>query len=227
MVVGGRSQDDGSEVIVHGGSKTHDSHGNMHLHQDPEPLVDRLKGLDAGAWEELYEEYYPLLYRYIHARVFDSHSAEDLAASVFVAAVESIKSYRDVGKPLLAWFYGISSKVVADHQRKLLRRKVLSLWSAEPDLDTLAHTGHAGDPATLTDGIDLRRAVAGLPKDQREVMTLRYFVGTSPKEIALLSGKSISAVYSLEARALVNLRRAFPELDNAVPSAIPHDSGSQ
>lgn len=71
------------------------------------------------AWAAIYDANYPAVYRYIRARIFDVPVAEDLAADVFLAALKGVKRYRDHGRPLLSWLYGIARNVVAEYQRQL------------------------------------------------------------------------------------------------------------
>lgn len=59
----------------------------------------------------------------------------------------------------------------------------------------------------LVERLDLQQALGVLPESQREVIVLRHMVGLSTPEIAQTMGKSATAVYSLEARALLSLRR--------------------
>jgi RNA polymerase sigma factor (sigma-70 family) len=55
--------------------------------------------------------------------------------------------------------------------------------------------------------LDLHEAIARLTRDQRETITLRFLVGLSTAEVALLLGKKPATVYSLQARAVAALKR--------------------
>lgn len=182
--------------------------------------MERARVGEQVAWRELYEQCYTPVYRYVRARVWDEAAAEDVAAEVFVAAVKGISRYRHQGKPVLAWLFGIAGHAIADHQRKVGRQRRLSerLWpfgGRGPDrtperahAETLATSG---EDDRLIQNLDLAQAIRGLTPPQREVMTLRYFVGLETPEIARIMGKDASAVYSLHARALVALRGVLVE----------------
>jgi RNA polymerase sigma-70 factor, ECF subfamily len=176
-------------------------------------LIARARANDPQAWAELYAEHHALVYRYVRARVFDETIAEDLASTVFLAALQSITSYRETGRPFLAWLYGIARNTVADHQRKAasqgrLRDRVFSWRDREtPATETEDIGTSMDDPGASVERLDLRRAIAQLPEAQREVVILRHFVGFETAEIAAAMKKAPSAVYSLEARALESLRR--------------------
>lgn len=186
-------------------------------------LVRQAKAGSAEAWTEIYTSHYSAIYRYIIARTFNSATAEDLTSAVFLGALKGIASYRYRGRPLLAWLYRIARNVVADHQRQLLRSQPQArgwrlplperltnylprLSRHDPiDLDRVASS--EGDPAMMADGIDLRDALAVLPASQREVIYLRFMAGLSAEDVAQVLGKKPAAVYSLQARAILSLRK--------------------
>ena len=189
-------------------------------------LVERAKAGSPDAWTEIYEAHYHAIYRYIKARVFDETTAEDLASSVFVAALKSIRSYRYRGRPLLAWLYRIARNVVADYQRETLARqegqglagRLIGRFRGErraeepplPETNVAAPEAES-DPAAMIEGLDVRDAIVRLPANQREVVILRFFVGLSAQEVATMTGSSPAAVYSLQARAIVSLRERLKQ----------------
>src|SRR3989304_4049690 len=50
-------------------------------------LIARAKAWLPEAWTEIYSTHYRPVYRYVRVRVFDEATAEDLTASVFLAAL--------------------------------------------------------------------------------------------------------------------------------------------
>jgi len=179
-------------------------------------LVARAKEKSSGAWDEIYTRHYPLIYRYVHARVFDADVAADLTASVFLGAVKGIRSYHYQGQPFLAWLYRIARNVISSHQRTMFRQRTLSL-NAVIELPGRVFgqkrqggepaSGPEADPGTTVERMDLRQALAGLPAAQRDVLVLKFFAGMDAKEIADVVEKEPAAVYSLQARGLQALRR--------------------
>lgn len=187
---------------------------------DEADLVERARTGDQAAWRELYDQGYTPVYRYVRSRVWDEAAAEDVAAEVFVAAVKGINRYRHQGKPILAWLFGIAAHAIADHQRRVGRQHRLSerLWPFRGrGTDHTTERAHSemlatsGEDDRMIQSLDLAQAISGLTAPQRELMTLRYFVGLETPEIAKIMGKDVSAVYSLHARALVTLRGILAE----------------
>lgn len=180
-------------------------------------LIRRAGAGDQAAWSEIYDRNYPPVYRYVRARIFDATAAEDVAAEVFLAAVRGIDRYRQQGRPLLAWLFGIAAHAVADYRRRTgrerrLRDRLVPLLggrTARPDdVPTLTTSG---EDDVVVWHVDLARAIEQLTAQQREVMQLRYFVGLKTAEIASILGKDASAIYSLHARALISLRERLTE----------------
>ena len=180
-------------------------------------LVARAQERLPEAWDEIYTRYYPQIYRYVHARVFDASTAEDLAATVFLGAVKGIRSYRYSGQPFTAWLYAIARNVVSSHQRAMFKERHLNLKAVRSLPGQVFGADHAemveaadvaaADPGAAVERMDLREALTGLPQAQREALVLKFFVGLDAGEIASIVGKEPAAVYSLQARALEGLRR--------------------
>lgn len=207
----------------------------MALDTAPEPfeaeLAARAREGSPEAWTMIYDASYRPIYRYVRARVFDESTAADIASAVFVEAIASIGSYQYRGKPILVWLYRIARNLVSNHQRKLLRtpgggpasaldmprrflgrlfrREGTNGGAAEPL--AIAANGAHGDPAEMVDQMDLRHALAKLPPAQREILTMRFLAGLSTPEIAAALGKQPVAIYSLQARALVTLKKQMED----------------
>ncbi len=164
---------------------------------DPErDRVERLRELDQGAWAALFDEHQPRIWRYVFGRTGNRQTADDVTSQVFVEALESIHRFRYSGKPILAWLF----RIARNHMGKAFRsgKRDASGPAPEPAVDD--------NEATL-DSIVLADALATLTRDQADTVVLRYFSGYSTPEIAQFMGKSESAVYSLQIRAVASMRR--------------------
>ncbi len=73
-------------------------------------------------------------------------------------------------------------------------------WNGEVPTEVLPDL--AGVGPDLTDGIAVRRALAALTPDHREVLVLRFFADLSERETALALGVAPGTVKSRTARAL-------------------------
>ena len=187
-------------------------------HEIEAALVHRAKAGDADAWSEIYGLYYRPLFRYFLARVGDATVTEDLTATVFLEAVRGIGSFSYRGTPLLAWLYKIARNVSADHYRKTLGRNTVTSsgirsripWLRRATDDQSARETAAPDSAAGSindERLDLKEAMSRLGEAQKEIIALHYYAGFSLREVARILGINERVVYSMQARALVDLRK--------------------
>ena len=167
-------------------------------------LVRKARQRSADAWSSIYEANYGKLYRYCYARCSNDSIAAELAASVFLEALEGIDKFEYRGRPLLAWLYRIAHNVVSDHLRKQGRES-----EALHEALVLAPTHDPGPASEVADRESVQAALEQLTEDQRQLIALRYFADATTAEIVATMAKSEQAVYSLEVRALAALRRAM------------------
>ena len=95
---------------------------------------------------------------------------------------------------------GASSRLRQKWRRRAQRRR---------NHDALGRLGDSG--AQTEDELALRQAVATLPKRQREVLALRYFLDMSEQEIAAALGCSPGSVKQHASRGLAALRRTLTD----------------
>jgi RNA polymerase sigma-70 factor (ECF subfamily) len=171
-------------------------------------LVQRLNAHDSAAWAELYDRHYTAIWRYAAARTGSREAADDVAAQVFLEALQSIERFHPRGKPVVAWLYTIAR----NHAAKSVRRRQRDAPGAPPDVP------QEGFEGPVLNAISIADALRRLTQEQRDVIALRHYAGCSTREIAAALGKNERAVYSTEARALAALRlHLSPESGNLTP----------
>jgi RNA polymerase sigma-70 factor (ECF subfamily) len=166
---------------------------------DEAEFVRRVQEFDGQAWDELYNAYFPKMYRYLYLHTGDREAAEDLAAEVFEEACKGIHRFRFRGIPLSSWLYRVAHNVMVDWKRRRKRIPQVGIGDvAGPDhLDRVA----ARD--------ELAQAMSGLTQEQRHVLVLRHVEGHSAASAGEIMGKKENAIRALEFRALASLRRAM------------------
>lgn len=141
-------------------------------------------------FRELVEEHYDRLFRAARFMCGDVSAAEDLVQETFLAAAESIGSFKGRSS-IYTWLYGI----LLNKFRRWLRRKsggALSLQAMVEDEERgrgeeVLETDYPGPPenAERNEAVELvRDAIQELSADHRSVVTLRYVEGMSYEEIA-------------------------------------------
>ncbi|MFC1956876.1 sigma-70 family RNA polymerase sigma factor, partial [Chloroflexota bacterium] len=76
---------------------------------------------------ELYEEYMPKVFRYIHGRVNNMAIAEDLTSTTFEKALMNFDKYSEDKASFSTWVFSIARNTVIDFYRVESRKKLTSL----------------------------------------------------------------------------------------------------
>jgi RNA polymerase sigma-70 factor (ECF subfamily) len=162
---------------------------------------------DRAAFVALYWRYLPRVYRYVYRRVGNQQDAEDVTASVFIEALESLENYREQGS-FAGWLFTIAHHRVSDHHRQ--QRERISLEEMAP---ALTNSGPGPEALALQrDRLErVAQALDELAPDRQEALTLRFFGELSNKEVAQVMDRSEAAVKMLVCRALRQLRRRCGE----------------
>jgi RNA polymerase sigma-70 factor (sigma-E family) len=154
-----------------------------------------------GAVEELYAAHWRTLVRLSRLLVTDLGMAEEVVQDAFVAMHGRWGSLRDPDRAL-----AYLRRAVVNGSRSRLRH--LKVVRAHAERQPPPRVARGADEAALE--ADRRTAVldamAALPRRQREVLALRYYVDLSEAEIADTLGISRGAVKSHASRGAATLR---------------------
>lgn len=183
---------------------------------DSDLLDVRAAQEDASAFGPIYRRYLEGVYGYAFYLLGDHHDAEDVTERTFLAALAAIGSFRDTGATFRSWLFRIAHNQIVNALRTRARQRAVSLDRVE---DTASS---AIDPATAALADDqrrrLRRAIAALPEDRRQVVVLRFVDGLSAREIGDVLGRSEGAVRVLQHRALRQLSATIEGSDPDRPA---------
>ncbi len=165
-------------------------------------------------WVDLYADY---LYNYAAARVSDSEVASDLVQETFLAALKSAKNYKGHAAER-TWLVAILKRKVIDHYRKINSKKgkaevrINYKASEESNGDWLEE--QVADPYSLKEndaienkelGLAIQECIAGLPKKQSQVFTMKTIRGLSTEDICNELGINPSNLWVLIHRARTSL----------------------
>jgi RNA polymerase sigma-70 factor (ECF subfamily) len=146
-------------------------------------------GDDDLALQELYASCYARLVGVVGAITRDRHEAEEAVQDAFVRLMGQWKKVAHYDDPE-AWLRKVALGFVSNRRRKALN----GIRAA------LRHGPQPDAPAPTGDEVDVRRALAGLPRHQREVVVL-HELGLDTAAIAQQLGIATGTVKSRLARA--------------------------
>ena len=137
------------------------------------------------------------LRRYARLLTGDSHRADDLVQDTLLRACAKWTLWRP-DSDLRAWLFTIMHNLFINQLR--------AAPPASVQLEDMVEAGHVEDPSL---GIDLERALARLPEDQREVLLMVTVEDFSYAEVARVTGVPIGTVMSRLSRGRRQLRAAM------------------
>ncbi len=176
-------------------------------------MDDLVKGLRAGesaAFERLVREYGDRIFRFVRRLVGDRH-AEDVAQDVLIRVHRSVASYEPTGS-FDSWLFTIANNLCIDQlRRNRPERREASLDTEEGEPAVPDHRETAPMAALEDREIQeaLRRAVAALPVEQRQVFLMREEAGLSFREIAEITKCPLNTALGRMHYAMENLRKAM------------------
>jgi RNA polymerase sigma-70 factor (ECF subfamily) len=183
------------------------------LPDDPDAdLVKAAAGGDADAFETLVRRYQGRIIGLARSLTGNAGEAEDLAQEVFVRVYRSLGKFR--GESLFkTWLYTVAINVARSQYSRRMRQQ--PVWG-----DSGADETKPFDPPDATADVEstlvrreaIERALADLPEDLREAVTLRDVHGLEYRDIAETTGAPIGTVESRIFRARQRLRRALAPL---------------
>jgi RNA polymerase sigma-70 factor (ECF subfamily) len=170
---------------------------------------------DERAFRELFDSFFPRLYRFALARVGGDHdAASEAAQQALCRGIERLDTYRGEAA-LYTWFCQICRHTLIDQCRAMQREgQVLQPAEDEPDIRAVLEAVAA--PLNLQPEVqawhsDLKRLVQAtmdsLPQHYGDILEWKYVDGLSVADIAARLGVGPKAAESLLTRA----RHAFRE----------------
>ncbi|WP_344446285.1 SigE family RNA polymerase sigma factor [Kitasatospora nipponensis] len=157
----------------------------------------------AGASVDLltatYQEHYPSLLRLAALLLDDQASCEDVVQEAFIRVHAARRRVREPEKTL-----AYLRQTVVNLSRSTLRRRILGLRLLPKPMPDMASAEEGAYDALERD--QLKAALQGLQRRQREVLVLRYYADMTEAQVAEVLGVSVGAVKAYGSRGLAALR---------------------
>lgn len=169
-----------------------------------EPALVARGRADPTALAELYDLYFPLIYKYVLYRVIDAQVADDLVSQVFERMLTDLARYQPGQAPFGAWLFGITRHVVGDFYRSQKRNrmfsldKIINLPSNDTTPDELFLKNELGD--------HLFRSLEKLADRERDLIGLKFGGGLTNRQISKLTQLSETNVGVILYRAMKRLQ---------------------
>jgi RNA polymerase sigma-70 factor (ECF subfamily) len=164
-------------------------------------LVEEAAGGNFGAFGDLYSIYLDQIYRYVFYQINDKMTAEDITEEVFVKAWKAIGTCKGKEKTFSSWLYRIAHNHLISTLRGMKKFTSIEKYNLveiiDPQIEVEAEI----------ECQELLEKISCLPKNQKQVIILKFIEGLDNREISKITGKSEGAIRVAQMRALATLRQ--------------------
>ncbi|NUO61981.1 MAG: sigma-70 family RNA polymerase sigma factor [Gemmatimonadaceae bacterium] len=151
--------------------------------EDESALVERVRGGDVAAFDELVQRHMKRAYAVAYRLLGHREDAEDLVQDAFIQALDRIDTF-EAGRPFAPWFF----RILTNRGLNARQSRALRTMSELPEdvAGALVSPERAAERADLAER--LRDAVAKLPERQQLIVQLFEIDGWTSAEIAATLG---------------------------------------
>ena len=156
-------------------------------------------------FEQIYKEYFKIIFSYIITRVREDNTACDIAALMWQKVLKKFNTFDESKGNIRQWLFTIARNEINMYYRLYDVRKFLSLTGFE---DTKLSDEKAVED-TLIDNQEkqtLFKAMSALNKRERDIIALKFYSGLNNIEIAKVANISESNAGTIINRSLSKLR---------------------
>lgn len=161
---------------------------------------------ERDALATLYDRFGRSAYALARRICLDVSLAEDVVQEVFLAIWKAPERYDPARGAVSSWLLTLVHHRAVDAVRREATRRRHTVAPAEDGEDWNVPPGPGADGAALDAVVagHVREALAQLPAEQREALTLAYFSGYTQREVASIAGVPLGTVKS---RMFTGVRR--------------------
>ncbi len=173
-------------------------------------LVGRILAGEEDLFEVLVRRYQSRVLAHVARMVGNRDDALDLSQEIFLKVFGALDRYNPAYK-FSTWLFRIAGNAAIDHLRKRRPRTVpLEVQDADGKVSSPEYKSNDLDPygelRNLERGSAIALAIAALPVEFRELITLRHFGGLSYEEIAEVKQMPLGTVKNKLFRARAVLK---------------------
>lgn len=177
-----------------------------------EQIVKEVLGGRQGAATRFYRQLAPRVRAYLRNKLPRETDVEDVLQETFVSVFDSLPLYRGDAK-IETWVMAIARHEAADFYRKRYVRSIVQQTS--PLFEDMVEEARTPEFEWKKKKLEERfeKAYKSLSKPYQEILSLRFELGMSVKEVAAKMEMSFKATESLLYRARTAFAVAYEQID--------------
>ena len=157
----------------------------------------------------LFERYHKRILNFLARMTMDRAIAEDLTQNVFLRMIRYRNSYQE-GKAFQSWIYQVARNVFSDHYQANKNRRS-DYTDVEKMSDSMMDPDESSEQHEREE--TLRRSMALLSEEQRELLVLTRFQHMKYEEAAAILDTTVANIKVKVHRAIAKLREHYFELE--------------
>jgi RNA polymerase sigma-70 factor (ECF subfamily) len=180
--------------------------GTLSEYPSDEALVAQVDGRDTAAFATLYDRHSRMAFGLAYRLLNDPLAAEDAVQEAFLSLWRYAGTFQSQRSTARSWLLSIVHHRAIDQRRKTRSREVQSTAAVEEaeQIDHSIDIDH--DVCVALEAVQVRNALATLPREQHQALALQYFGSLSHSEIARKLAIPLGTVKSRQRAALLKLR---------------------
>ncbi len=151
---------------------------------------------------ELYDEYFPKIYKFVFYRIRHQEIAEDITSQTFLKAVDNFKKFNPEKGTFQAWIYRIAQNTLMDHFRRNKQTlNIETVFDLHSDEDISKETSDKFSADQIRDALKI------LTREQQQIVVMRLWDDLPYQEIATVLAKTEQNCRMIFSRAIAQLRK--------------------
>lgn len=181
----------------------------------------QLVRIDQEEFRFFHDKYHDRIFRFVYLQVLDHDRAGDLTLRIFARAWRKIGSFTWQGYSFGAWLFQIARNEVRQEFRSRRRRERYET-PYDPQVHDVAEAGTPeGDILQEERKEFVRRCMARLPLERRQIFILHYWMDMTVREVALVMKLPLGTVASHLVRGRNALERIMREEERSAGRGFP------
>lgn len=173
-----------------------------------EELVSLLRMRDEGGFNYLYDNYAAAINAVITRMINDEHLAEDILQEAYVKIWNNFNQYDPSKGRLFTWMVNLTRNLTIDKLRSKDFNKARKISTNENPVSNYRDN----DPGEKYDTIGVRKEIANLKPELKQVIDMAYFYGYTQEQISKEMGLPLGTVKTRLRTALQELRKIFHKI---------------
>ena len=169
---------------------------------------------DEDAFTELYQHFFPRVYKFIYAKTSDAETSDEIISKTFLKMYENLQSYNPGRAAFSTWLYQIALNEMKMYWRsKSYHGEHEEAWDenfnpAAPDFEEPEKKILQSETQEL-----IKEALKKLPERERKIIEMTYWLNYPPRKIAEVLDLKPNTVSVILKRAKESLKKYLGEVN--------------